>query len=164
MHTLQPHLCSTPVLTTHTSCTRRCAIRIHQDLKYLLNVRSAPLDTADGQRQRFTCVQSSSQPHVELDNEAASAEDGLITLDATVEALLTAETEAEGEELADFDVFESGHINQQELQQEENPYSPADAVRCVLVCAPSYSRLCRFAACGSVTVMRLVDQYMLQSS
>lgn len=130
MHALQPHLVPRPA-PSPCVCTSRSACRTAHFHHHTLQ-RNTPQrhSTPAQQLSRSWGLQSSSQSHAELADHPQPSEEPSVEIDASVEALLTAEGEAEGEDLSELDV-EAYHEEQQQVQQEQNPYSPEDAARCV---------------------------------
>lgn len=125
MHTLQPHPLPGPAQTLRVCKSRAAVLTGQQNAKLAWRTRtcSAPGRACQQSSRKLQC---SSQPHAELADHPHPNQDSLIQIDASVDALLTGEGEAEGEELSDFGV-PAAYEEQQ--QQEENPYSPEDATR-----------------------------------
>lgn len=126
MPTLQPHLVPGPAAASHVRRSRPASIKIFA----LRNCQCAgPCAQIRRRQPRSSSTSlSASQGQAELADHPNPDHSNVLQIDATIDALLTGEGEAEGEELPDFDVLVAEQ-EQQQIQQEQNPYSPADAAR-----------------------------------
>eukprot|EP00878_Enallax_costatus_P024651 GHUV01026327.1.p1 GENE.GHUV01026327.1~~GHUV01026327.1.p1 ORF type:complete len:523 (+),score=130.29 GHUV01026327.1:173-1741(+) len=136
MYTLQPHLLPGPSKSSHAYQSRSARSVSHPSL--IGSNRASPCPDIRRRPQHSSkAPPCCSQGQAELADYPHPKESNVLQIDATLDALLTGEGEAEGEELPDFDDF-AAEQEQQLIQQEENPYSAADAA--------SAAKLWRFGA------------------
>lgn len=140
MHALLPHaagrcLASPQLRSQRSSSNSRCIFTSPSNDPAVRAPWSNPLQKGSSSSSSSRLC-SSSQSQADVANQDSLEQvQQFSAIDSTVEALLTAELEAEGEEPLEVDALvaaaAAGTAQQQaaDKSQDENPYSPEDALR-----------------------------------